>query len=189
MKSRNSKWYVLIGDQKKGPYEFKTIIQMIQSHQLMDFNYVWADHLETWTPIYLLEEFSKDSFDQILNSKSELSSYFIKRKSPRIEIKVPVVGHNTIRFFEGETISISKSGALCLLNSASIEVGDHLKIKLTSTDSANYSFNVEASVLRKNYSQDKNHPQTGLYYAIRFDEIQQDGLQQISKWISLLKVS
>lgn len=189
MKNSNSKWYVLIGDQKKGPYEFKTIIQMIQSHQLMDFNYVWADHLETWTPIYLLEEFSKDNFEQILSSKSELSTYFIRRKSPRIEIKVPVVGHNTIRFFEGETISISKNGALCLLKSAAIEVGDHLKLKLSSTDSTNYSFNVEATVLRKNYSQDRSQSQSGLYYAIRFDEIQENGIQQILKWISLLKAS
>lgn len=189
MKNRDSKWYVLFGDQKKGPYDFKTIIQMIQSHQLMDFNYVWSEHLDSWTPIYMLEEFSKKNFDQILNSNSEFSSYFIKRKSPRIEIKVPVTGHNTIRFFDGETISVSKNGALCLLNSSLIEVGDHLKLRLISQESSDNSFNVEASVLRKNHSQDKKQSQTGLYYAVRFDEIQEGGIQEISKWISILKAS
>ena len=64
-------WHVLIGDQKYGPYDYKTVIQMLQSNQLMDYNFVWAPHLEAWTQIHQLEEFSRDRF-QILMQKAAI---------------------------------------------------------------------------------------------------------------------
>ena len=83
---------------------YRKIIEMLQSNQLMDFNYVWAEHLDNWTPIYQLEEFSKDRFQLILQNDSELQTAFIKRNSSRIDKKVPVIGHNSIRFFDGEIV-------------------------------------------------------------------------------------
>lgn len=185
MKSENVSWYVLIGDQKYGPYDYKTIIQMIQSNQLMDFNYVWAEHLENWTPLYLLEDFSKDRFNLILQSKSEFSSYFIKRKSPRIEVKIPIMGHNTVRFFDGEIVSISQSGALCLLNSPLVQVGDHIKLHIKANQTDEIGFNLEATIIRKNYSKQRLNSKSGLYYAIKFNEVQEIGIRLISKWISV----
>lgn len=184
MKPENKNWYVLIGEQKYGPYDYKTVIQMIQSNQLMDFNYVWADHLEGWTPLYQLEEFSKDRFELLLQKESEYLSSFIKRKGERIEVKIPLIGHNTIRFFDGEIVSISQSGALCLLNSPLVQVGDQVKLHVKASGQNEFPFNVECVIIRKNYSKQRLNSKSGLYYAVKFNEVQEMGATQIKKWIS-----
>lgn len=184
MKENNNSWYVLIGSQKYGPYEYRTVIEMLQSNQLMDFNYVWAEHLENWTPIYQLEEFSKDRFQLILQNESELKTAFVKRTSSRTDKHVPVIGHNSIRFFDGEIVSISESGALCLINSPLVQVGDQIKlhVRLGTTDET--SFNVEAEIIRKNFSKKRLNSKSGLYYAIRFTEVQSVGIKQIRQWLT-----
>lgn len=184
MKSENSNWYVLIGEQKYGPYDYKTVIQMIQSNQLMDYNYVWAEHLESWTPIYQLEEFSKDRFELLLKKESEYQSAFIKRKGERIEVKIPIIGHNTVRFFDGEIVSISQSGALCLLNSPLVQVGDQIKLHVKASSENEEPFNVECVIIRKIYSKQRLNSKSGLYYAIKFHEVQKIGTDQINKWVS-----
>jgi hypothetical protein len=183
MKSENTSWFVLIGDQKYGPYDYKTVIQKIQSNQLMDFNYVWAKHLDKWTPIYQLEEFSKERFEALLQKESDYLSSFIQRKGQRVEVKIPVIGHNSVRFFDGEIVSVSESGALCLLNYSLIQVGDQVKLHLNPNHNNENSFNVECEVIRKNYSKQRLKLNSGLYYALKFNEIQEIGVEQIKKWI------
>lgn len=183
LKTENSQWYVLIGEIKYGPYDYKTVIKMIQSNQLMDFNYVWAEHLESWTPLYQLEEFSKDRFELLLQKESDYLSSFIKRKNDRIEVKIPVMGHNTIRFFDGEIVSISNSGALCLLNSPLVQVGDQIKLHVKAQGENELPFNIECEIIRKNYSKQRLNAKSGLYYAIKFHEVQEIGTKQIVKWI------
>lgn len=184
MKEHNNSWHVLIGSQKYGPYEYRKIIEMLQSNQLMDFNYVWAEHLENWTPIYQLEEFSKDRFQLILQNDTELQSAFIKRTGSRIDKRVPVIGHNSIRFFDGEIVSISESGALCLINTPLVQVGDHIKLHIKLGNMEETSFNVEAEIIRKNFSKKRLNSKSGLYYAIRFTEVQSVGIKQIRHWLT-----
>jgi len=185
MKTKNTNWHVLIGDQKYGPYDYKTVIQMIQTNQLMDFNYVWAEHLEAWTPLYLLEEFSKDRFELLLQKESEYFASFTKRKNPRLDVKIPIIGHNTVRFFDGEIVSISQNGALCLLNTPLVQVGDNIKLHVKTTSELDTAFNIESTIIRKNYSKQRLNSKSGLYYAIKFNEIQEIGIPQITKWITL----
>lgn len=184
MKSENTNWYVLIGEQKYGPYDYKTVIKMIQSNQLMDFNYVWAEHLESWTPLHQLEEFSKDRFELLLQKESEYLSAFVKRKNERIEVKIPLIGHNNIRFFDGEIVSISQNGALCLLNSPLVQVGDQIKLHVKVSSENEAPFNLECVIIRKNYSKQRLNSKSGLYYAVKFNEVQEIGIKQIKKWIT-----
>jgi PilZ domain/GYF domain 2 len=177
-------WYVLMGDQKYGPYDYKTIIEMLQSNQLMDYNYVWAPHLEAWTQIHQLEEFSSDRFKLLLQKDSDFLAAFVKRTNPRTETQLPVIGHNNIRFFDGTLISISEAGGLCLLNTPLIQLGDQLKIHVKPKDQSGPSFNVECEVIRKNFSKQRLNAKSGLYYAVRFLDIQPTGLSAIQKWVS-----
>lgn len=177
-------WFVLLGDQKYGPYDYKTMISMMQSNQLMDYNYVWAAHLESWTPIHQLEEFSKDRFQILLQKESNYLNSFIQRQSPRVEVSIPLLGHNSIRFFDGTVTSLSESGALCLLNTPLVQVGDLLKIHIKSNGKTDVAFNIEAEVIRKNFSKQRLNSKSGLYYAIRFNDIQSVGLEQIKNWVA-----
>jgi len=177
-------WFVLIGTQKYGPYPYQTVIEMLQSNQLMDYNYVWAEHLESWTPIYQIEDFSKDRFQLILKSESELKTAFLKRNGKRIEMKIPFMGHNSIRFFDGEIVSLSESGALCLINSPLAQVGDKIKLHVRVDIATDQSFNLEAQIVRKLYSKKRLNSKSGLHYAVRFDDVQPLGLKQIREWIA-----
>ena len=183
MNKDTSAWYVLIGEQKYGPYKYKKIIQMLQSNQLMDFNYLWAEHLQDWTPIYQLEEFSKEHFEFLMKKEPEYANTFIERKHKRIEVKIPIIGHNSLKFFEGEIVSLSEGGGLCLLQSSIIEVGEHIKLHICSGELQHKPFNAECEILRKNYSKQRLTENSGLYYAVKFHEIQDIGLEQIRQWI------
>lgn len=190
MMNDNAKtWYVLIGTQKYGPYSYSRMIEMLQANELMDFNYVWAEHLENWTPIHQLEEFSKDRFQLLLQSDSELQASFTRRQDERIDKKVPFIGHNTIRFFDGELISISESGALCMINSPLAQVGDSLKLHIQLVGSPDLSFNIEAQIIRKLFAKKRLNSKSGLHYAIRFEYVQSKGLQQIREWIASNKAA
>ncbi|MFZ3231379.1 MAG: PilZ domain-containing protein [Pseudobdellovibrio sp.] len=177
-------WFVLLGDQKYGPYNYKTMINMIQTNQLMDYNYAWAAHLESWTPIHQLEEFSKDRFQLLLQKESDYLSSFIKRDKPRVDVHIPLLGHNSIRFFDGIVTSLSESGALCLLNTPLVQVSDLLKIHIKANDQSDVAFNIEAEVIRKNFSKERLNSKSGLYYAIRFNDIHSVGLNQIQKLVA-----
>ena len=177
-------WFVLLGDQKFGPYNYKSMINMIQTNQLMDYNYVWASHLESWTPIHQLEEFSKDRFQILLQKESDYLNSFVQRQSPRSEVSIPLMGHNSIRFFDGQVTSVSASGALCLLNTPLVQVGDLLKLHIKAKDEGGVAFNIEAEVIRKNFSKQRLNSKSGLYYAIRFNDIQSVGLEQIKNWVA-----
>lgn len=155
---------------------------MLQSNQLMDCNYVRAAHLPDWTPIYQLEEFSRDHLQFLMRKDPEYANVFIERRQKRIEVKIPVIGHNRHRFFEGEIISLSESGGLCVLNSDHIQVGDSVKIQIQENDLTYQSFNIEGEILRKSISKSPQTPETTeIYYAIKFQSISDIGLQQIKK--------
>jgi hypothetical protein len=179
-----SNWYALLGDQKYGPYDYKTMIEMIQSNQLMDYNYVWAPHMEAWTQIHLLEEFSRDRFKVLLQKDSDLLSAFAKRTNPRTETNIPLMGHNHIRFFDGSLVSVSEAGGLCLLNTPLIQLGDQIKLHIKSKDQHSPAFNVECEVIRKNFSKQRLNAKSGLYYTVRFLDIQSTGLSHIRKWVT-----
>jgi len=182
--SSNNSWFILMGDQKYGPYEYKVVIQMLQSHQLMDYNYVWAPHLSAWTQVGQLPDFSKERFQELMSKKdSDLADAFFQRKNIRVNVNVPILGHNHIRFFDGQLISVSKAGGLCLINSPLVQVGDKLKVHFKSDEHHSVVFNVECEVVRKNFSKQRLNSKSGLYYAIRFYDIQTEGVNQIQNWI------
>jgi hypothetical protein len=177
-------WHVLMGDQKYGPYDYKTMIELLQSNQLMDYNYVWAPHLDTWSQIHTLEEFSRDRFKVLLQNDSDLLSAFAKRANPRTETEIPVLGHNNIRFFDGTLVSISEAGGLCLLNTPLIQLSDKVKLHFKSKDQSSPAFNVEGEIIRKNFSKRRLNSKSGLYYTVRFLDIQTSGLNTIQKWVT-----
>ncbi len=177
-------WHVLMGDQKYGPYDYKTVIEMLQSNQLMDYNYVWAPHLEAWTQIHMLEEFSRDRFKILLQKDSDLLSAFAKRTNPRTDIEIPLIGHNNIRFFDGTLVSVSEAGGLCLLNTPLIQLSDKIKLHIKAKDQSSPAFNVEGEIIRKNFSKQRLNSKSGLYYTVRFLDIQSTGLSTIQKWVN-----
>ena len=180
--SGGQEWYVLRGEMKYGPYEYKSLITMIQSGELLDYNFVWAPHLENWTLVGELQEFSKDRLCRLIETKDHLAGAFKDRKTPRVDYVVPVFAHNDHAFFDGQTVSVSEGGALVLLNDPLLLPEQKVLIHFRECEENPVSFNVLAEIVRKNFSKQRLNVKSGLHYAVRFLQVQDIGKNQLTKW-------
>ncbi len=178
-------WYVLRGEMKYGPYEYRSLLTMIQNGELLDYNFIWAPHMENWTLLSELPEFSRDRLCRLIETKDHLAGSFKDRKFPRVELATPIFAHNNHRFFDGQTQSISENGALVLMNDPLLLPDQKITLHFRSSDSNPQSFNVEAEIIRKNYSKVRLNVKSGLHYAVRFLQVQEHGKVQIKNWTSV----
>ncbi|MNK26229.1 PilZ domain protein [compost metagenome] len=175
-------WYILRGDMKYGPYEYKSLITMIQNGELYDYNFVWAPHMEQWTLVGDLQEFSKDRLCRLIETKDHLAGAFKDRKSPRLDLVLPVYAHNDHTFFDGHTTSISENGALVLLNDPLLLPGQQILLHFRECEKNPMAFNTLAEIVRKNFSKQRLNVKSGLHYAVRFLHVQDHGKTQLINW-------
>lgn len=176
-------WYILRGEMKYGPYEYSALLHMIQKGELYDYNYVWAPHMESWSMLGDLQEFSKDRLARLIQTQDHLSGAFIKRGSPRLDVDLDVYGHNEINFFDGKCLSISDNGALLLMNDPLLLPGQQVVIHFRAGEKNPQGFNVVAEVVRKNFTKQRLNVKSGLHYAVRFLQVQKSGQEQIQNWL------
>lgn len=175
-------WYILINEQKHGPYHYRHIIHLLQCNQLMDYNYIWAPHLDKWTPIYRVEDFSSDRLRLLMRDHPDMQKVFITRQNPRVPMVRELIGHNGLFFFDGKLQSVSPAGALCILNNPLIQLRDSVKL-IVKNEPHEHSFSFEAVVIRKNHASRRLNSQSGLNYVVKFNEIQKIGKEVIQQWM------
>ncbi|MGZ3768086.1 MAG: PilZ domain-containing protein [Bdellovibrio sp.] len=180
--TNQTQWYILRGEMKYGPYDYRSLISMLQTGELLEYNYVWASHLENWTLVSDLQEFSKDRLCRLLETKDQLSTAFKERKYPRADVVVQVYGHNDHNFFDGNTLSVSENGALVLLNDPLLLPGQKVLLHFRNNEMNAKSFNVLCEIIRKNFSKQRLNVKSGLHYAVRFLSVQDQGMVQLTKW-------
>lgn len=175
-------WFILRGEMKYGPYEYRSLITMIQNGELLDYNYVWAPHLETWTLMGDLPEFSKDRLCRLIETKDHIAGAFKDRQCPRVDLIVPVFAHNSDHFFDGYTTSVSENGALILMNDPLLLPSQKVLVHFRECDLNPQSFNAEAEIVRKNFTKQRLNVKSGLHYAVRFLQVQEHGKAQLKQW-------
>lgn len=178
----NQKWYILRGDMKYGPYEYRSLITMIQNGELYDYNFVWAPHMEQWALVGDLQEFSKDRLCRLIETKDHLAGAFKDRKAPRLDLVIPVFAHNDHNLFDGHTLSVSENGALVLLNDPLLLPGQKILLHFRQGDANPLAFNALAEIVRKNFSKQRLNVKSGLHYAVRFLQVQDHGKAQLINW-------
>lgn len=178
----NETWYVLRGDEQHGPYEYSDMIHMMQKNLLVDSSYVWAPHLEQWTVMGDLVEFSRDRIAR-LKEKNELKESFVQRQSARREVSIPVYGHNGEIFFDGTTLSLSVNGALMLLNSPLLFPGHKITLHFRGVGTLPEPLLVRAEVLRKNFTRGRLSVKSGLQYAVRFVDLDAATVLELQKTV------
>jgi hypothetical protein len=177
-------WYILRGEMKYGPYEYRSLITMIQNGELLDYNYVWAPHMENWTLVGDLAEFSKDRLCRLIQTKDHVAGAFKDRQYPRKDLIVPVFAHNDHHFFDGQVMSISENGALVLMNDPLLLPSQKVLIHFRECEVNPLSFNVEAEIVRKNFTKQRLNVKSGLHYAVRFLQVQDHGKVQLKNWLA-----
>ncbi len=175
-------WYILRGDMKYGPYEYKSLITMIQNGELFDYNYAWAPHMEQWGMVGDLPEFSRDRLCRLIETKDHLAGAFKDRQKARADLITPVYAHNDHSFFDGNTLSVSENGALVLLNDPLLLPGQQLLLHFRESKNNPIAFNTLAEIVRKNFSKQRLNVKSGLHYAVRFLHVQDHGKEQLINW-------
>jgi hypothetical protein len=172
-------WYILRGETQYGPYDYAVMIRMIQNNEIQDYHYVWAPHLESWMMMGECPDFSKDRLALLIRENESLKTEFAQREATRKEIQSPILGHNGLTFFDGHCVSLSENGALVLINSPLLLPEDQVVLHFSKSSTFHQGFKVLAQVVRKNFTKQRLNTKSALQYAVRFLQVQADGMKQI----------
>ena len=175
-------WHVLHGEVEKGPYTYEEMIQKLQTLEVFEFDYVWAPHLETWTPIAQLPDFSYDRLQRLLE-KNNNHDAFAKRKNKRVEFNHTVICHNDQSMWNGYTISVSEGGASLMMQNPTLVPGHKVILYFSRKEDTDTAFAIEAEVVAKKLTKQKIKYNSGMVYSVRFLSEHATGIQQIKKWI------
>lgn len=179
-----NQWHILRGEDKYGPFDYLSMIRMMQDNQLFDYNFVWAPHLESWTLAGELPDFSQDRITRLIESGViKPSGSFIDRQADRADLVIPVYGHNNHMFFDGQTMSISTNGALLLLNTPLMLPGQDLHLHFRGVPPNKEAFNVHAQIVRKNFTRTRINVKSGLHYAVRFIHVSDQGAEFLKELV------
>lgn len=169
--NNDQSWFILRGEERLGPYSFAQMAEFIQHNALLDYHYVWSNHLEQWTMLCDLKEFASEN----------LKPYFFERKNPRKKVNLPILIHDNKRIFTGEITSLSSQGGLIRINSPLIQPGDQLTLHVFANQQIENPFLMSSKVIRKGYTKGRVNIKTDMDYAVRFLQVPENGLQQITK--------
>lgn len=162
-------WYILRHNQKTGPFSYTQMIDLIQKDEVMDYQYIWAPHLEQWTIMAEVDDFSKDRLIRLIEKMPE-SFPFQERGEIRTHSDLKVQAHNEIKFFDGQCLSLSKKGGLFLLNEPLLRFQTKVHIHIPTQDKCPMPLNIKGLVKSKKYSRVRLNSKSGLHYVILFDD-------------------
>ncbi len=178
----SNEWHVLKGESKFGPYTYSDMIQMMQNKTLFNFDYVWSPHLESWTALAELPEFSVDRLSRVAESTPEENG-FSRRATERVSVSIPVLCHDNARMWKGTCENLSQGGALILMANPILLPGHLIYLHFRAKTSEETSFNCTAEILAKRLTKQRIQHDTGLHYAVKFLQILPAGQTQITSWV------
>lgn len=180
---QQKQWYILSGENQKGPYDYKQMIELMQTGELFDYHYIWSPGMEGWTMLAEVPDFSRDRLALLIQTHGQGSEGFYRREHERVSVNLPFFAHNNESFFQGTCTNLSRNGALVTLNSPFVLPAQELTIHFSKSETLTDPFKIKALVIRKHASKQVLHIKAGLQYAIRFIQVQGFGETLIEQLI------
>lgn len=180
MQSADNKWYVLKSTQRFGPYEYDEMISMMQTRSLFDFDYIWTQGMQSWTPLAEVPSFQENALRDHLAAKK--STAFVERRTPRVTLSVPLYIHNNHTLWTGKTVAVSGNGALIVMNNPILLPGQSISINFKKQAPEDLSFNVTAEILSKKFTRQRIKYDTQVQYAVKFLTKDPSADLQINRW-------
>ena len=177
-----NEWFVLKGEEQFGPFTYGEVIKLMQNKLVFQFDYMWAVHLESWTSLSELPEFSADRLNRLVESSKD-TTVFEKRRHNRVQLKQPVYVHNEAQMWKGSIESLSEGGALILMENPVLLPGDSIHIHFKISEHTDKSFNCDALILNKKMTDKRIQHDTSLHYAVQFTELTDNGNKELKKII------
>jgi len=182
----SNEWHVLKGETQYGPYTYEEMIRMMQESLVFGFDYVWAPHMEAWTPLADIEEFSAGRLAQLAD-KNKNEQVFSKREHERVYCKLPVYVNDQQTLWEGQVENLSEGGALVLMKNPVLLPGHIVHIHFRSRNEKDVAFNCTAQILTKRLVKSRIQHDTGIHYAVKFLSKSPAAGTQIDQWIKEFK--
>lgn len=175
----SNEWHLMKGEHQYGPYTYTDMLQMKQNSMLFDFDYVWSPHLENWTMVGDLADFSLDRLTRLAMEGSN-PEVFNRRSTPRMAVSLTVVAHDDKRTWTGQVQNISEGGALVLMENPLLLPGDLITLHVRASDVLKGAFNCTAQILNKRLTKSKIQHDTALHYAVKFLNLTEIGKQEVT---------
>jgi hypothetical protein len=182
----SNEWHVLKGETQYGPYSYEELIRMMQTNLVFGYDYAWSPHLDSWTPIADLEEFSAVRLARLVENNRN-QDVFSQRVHERVLCKIPCYATDQQTLWEGQVENLSEGGALVLMKNPTLLPGGMITIHFRTESASDCAFNATAEILTKRLVKQKIHHDTGIHYAVRFINKSPAGTEQIKKWLINLK--
>ncbi|PIS11026.1 MAG: hypothetical protein COT73_06190 [Bdellovibrio sp. CG10_big_fil_rev_8_21_14_0_10_47_8] len=179
-------WHILKGETQFGPYTYEEMIRMSQNGLVFAFDYVWGTHMETWTPLGELPEFSADRLAQLAD-KNKSQGAFNRREHERVNCHLSVFVNDQQSMWEGIAENLSEGGALILMKNPVLLPGNIINVHFRSRDEKDCAINCTAQILTKRLVKQRIQHDTGIHYAVKFLSRSPAGEEQIEKWIREFK--
>ncbi len=182
----SNEWHILKGETQYGPYSYEEMIRMMQNKLLFGFDYIWSPHLEAWTQVNDLEEFSADRMARLVEKNTE-QDVFNRRQHERVHCQLPVYVNDQHTLWQGMAENLSEGGALILMKNPVLLPGNIVHIHFRSRNGLDKAFNCTAEILTKRLVKNRIQHDTGIHYAVKFLSKSDFGDLQILNWVQKFK--
>jgi hypothetical protein len=167
----SDEWHVLKGETQYGPYTYEEMIRLMQNKTVFSFDYVWSPHLESWTAVADLAEFSPDRLRSLVEKSQaalDEQNAFNRREHERVYCQLPVYINDQQTLWEGTAENLSEGGALILMKNPVLLPGHIVHVHFRSRGPQGLSFNCTAEILTKRLIKQRIQHDTGIHYAVKF---------------------
>lgn len=184
--STSNEWHILKGETQYGPYTYEEMIRMMQTKLVFGYDYAWSPHMEAWTQLAELEEFSADRLARLVD-QNRTQEVFSQRAHDRVLCVLPCYVNDQQTLWEGTVENLSEGGALILMKNPVLLPGNIVHIHFRSRNEKDTAFNCTAEILTKRLVKTRIQHDTGIHYAVKFLSKTAVGDQQIQTWINEFK--
>ncbi len=130
-------WYILKNENKFGPYAYLDLVRMLQTKQLMEYDFIFQDGMDGWKTVAEISDFSEQKIRSLKDSGHlEIAEVFFRRRYLRTEYGASILIHDNKKVWKGQSLEISPGGAGFYVDGddVSAKVGQNLFLHFKAGD-------------------------------------------------------
>lgn len=173
-----TEWFVLKGENRFGPFDYKEVVRMLQDKVLFPFDFIWHAGMESWKRVAEIAEFSPETIRGLMK-KTENKDSFVQRRFKRQKFNGRVIVHDNLQLWKGEGFEISRGGVGVTMTNAMVLPGQQLNVHFTSSDGWP-AFNAVCEVVSKKFVNDNTPVEYGLRFLSMSQEVQEEIFKKVA---------
>lgn len=168
-------WFLLKDGNNYGPFSKIEVVQMLQSRQLFEYDFIWHDKFTAWKRIAECPDFQPQEIRSLKDSgQAEVAEIFFRRRHARMKYGCSLIVHDNTKVFRGTSMEISAGGVGVVIETANFDIGHTLFLHFKPGNGVP-PFNALCQVVNKNTLRNIPHgPGAPVKYGLKFTNISQE---------------